>query len=79
MAATAVSSPLPKRLVRIAAEGVQKILDDPFASYFDLPRHGHPGKKRNLFPLDNVMVARGLQQRLIDQVPLLVRFSCTLR
>ena len=66
MAATVVSSLLPKRLVRIAAD-------------IDLPRHGHPGKKGDLFPLDNVMVARGLQQRLIDQAPLLVRLSCTLR
>ena len=74
MTTTAASSPLPKRLVRIAAEGIQKILDDPFTSYFDLPRHGHPGKKGDLFPLDDVMVARGLQQRLIDQAPLLVLF-----
>ena len=59
MTAAAVSSPLPKRLVRIAAKGIQKILDDPFAADLDLPRHGHPGEKGDLFPFDDVMVAQG--------------------
>ena len=74
MTVAAVFSPLPERLVRIAAEGVQEILDDPLPADLDLPRHGHPGKKGDLFPLDNVMVARCLPQRLIDQAPLLVLF-----
>lgn len=67
MASPGKALPFPQRFAHVGAEGIQKILDHPLVSCFDLRRHRHARNERCPSVLDDEAVPVCREENPINQ------------